>query len=56
MVKNVLNRDIPVLIYNGDKDYICNWVGGNNWVNNLDWKYAKEFRATEKKKVKHGEH
>ncbi|KAG5975252.1 hypothetical protein E4U55_007754 [Claviceps digitariae] len=28
---------IPVLIYAGDIDYICNWLGNRAWVNALDW-------------------
>lgn len=39
-VKDILDRDINVLIYNGDKDYICNWIGSHLWVNHLDWKKA----------------
>lgn len=33
----LLDNDVPILIYNGDKDYICNWVGGLAWTNALDW-------------------
>ena len=37
MVRNLLERGLNVLVYNGDKDYICNWEGSQNWVNNLEW-------------------
>lgn len=56
MVQNVLNKDLNVLIYNGDKDYICNWEGGKIWTNALQWKSGDDFRKTEVKKVKYGEH
>lgn len=56
MVTSVLNKDLNVLVYNGDKDYICNWEGGSNWTNKLDWKEAENYRKTEVKKGKYGEH
>lgn len=34
---------IPVLIYAGDLDYICNWLGNRAWVNALDWPGKKAF-------------
>lgn len=36
-VKNILDKNLKVLIYNGDKDYICNWEGSQRWVNALEW-------------------
>jgi cathepsin A (carboxypeptidase C) len=33
----LLDNDIPILIYNGDKDYICNWMGGLAWTEALEW-------------------
>lgn len=33
----LLDAGIPVLIYSGDKDWICNWKGGQAWINALDW-------------------
>jgi cathepsin A (carboxypeptidase C) len=39
-LKDLLNeQNINVLIYNGDKDYICNWIGGLDWTNALLWDY-----------------
>lgn len=33
----LLDNDIPILIYHGDKDYICNWMGGLAWTEALEW-------------------
>lgn len=42
-VIDILDKGLKVLIYNGDKDYICNWVGGEMWVRSLLWKGKKDF-------------
>ena len=39
----LLDNDIPILIYNGDKDYICNWIGGLKWTNALEWKGKDDY-------------
>ncbi|KAJ3498382.1 hypothetical protein NLG97_g1159 [Lecanicillium saksenae] len=36
VVPNLLTQ-IPVLIYAGDADYICNWLGNRAWTKALDW-------------------
>ena len=33
----LLDAGLPVLIYNGDQDYICNWYGGTRWTDALVW-------------------
>ena len=40
----LLDNDVPILIYNGDKDYICNWVGGLAWTEALDWTGYEGFK------------
>lgn len=42
-VTSLLEKDIPVLIYAGDKDFICNWLGNEAWTKNLDWNKAEKF-------------
>lgn len=32
-----------VLIYSGDKDFICNWRGGEQVANKIEWKGKEEF-------------
>ncbi|KAI5783580.1 Alpha/Beta hydrolase protein [Geopyxis carbonaria] len=32
-----LLKQIPVLIYAGDADYICNWLGNHAWTEKLEW-------------------
>ncbi|KAH3686451.1 hypothetical protein WICPIJ_002572, partial [Wickerhamomyces pijperi] len=44
-VVNLLEQDVPVLIYAGDKDFICNWLGNEAWSNALPWSGHEEFEA-----------
>jgi cathepsin A (carboxypeptidase C) len=34
-ITDVLETGLDVLVYSGDKDYVCNWRGGEAWVNEL---------------------
>jgi len=43
-VADLLNDDIPALIYAGDVDFICNYMGNRAWTLNLDWKSGDDFR------------
>jgi carboxypeptidase C (cathepsin A) len=44
-VPELLAQNIPVLIYHGDKDYICNWYGGREWTKALAWPGQACFNA-----------
>jgi carboxypeptidase C (cathepsin A) len=35
-----------VLIYAGDQDYICNWLGNHAWTNALPWPHQAAFNTT----------
>lgn len=49
-VVNLLNSKVKVLVYSGDKDWICNWRGGEAWTNSLDWSGKEDFNKDEYKK------
>jgi cathepsin A (carboxypeptidase C) len=36
-ITNILNSGVEVLVYSGDKDFICNWRGGEAWTNAVQW-------------------
>ncbi|KAJ9070838.1 hypothetical protein DSO57_1003303 [Entomophthora muscae] len=36
-IPQLLSSGIRVLIYAGDADFICNWLGNKAWTLNLDW-------------------
>ncbi|KAJ3021549.1 UNVERIFIED_CONTAM: hypothetical protein HDU68_009582 [Siphonaria sp. JEL0065] len=36
-VAEVLEGGIKVLVYAGDADYVCNWVGNEAWLNAMKW-------------------
>eukprot|EP00542_Grammatophora_oceanica_P009745 CAMPEP_0194036104 /NCGR_PEP_ID=MMETSP0009_2-20130614/8485_1 /TAXON_ID=210454 /ORGANISM="Grammatophora oceanica, Strain CCMP 410" /LENGTH=537 /DNA_ID=CAMNT_0038677719 /DNA_START=49 /DNA_END=1662 /DNA_ORIENTATION=+ len=44
-IADLLNDDIPALIYAGDVDYICNYLGNKAWSYQLKWSGGDEFRA-----------
>lgn len=41
----MLENGIRVLIYAGDVDFICNWMGNKAWTQALPWSGAKDFNA-----------
>lgn len=43
---DLLNDGIEVLIYAGDQDYICNWLGNQAWTQVLPWDHQKEYQST----------
>jgi cathepsin A (carboxypeptidase C) len=44
-VKDLLEGGIPTLIYAGDTDFICNWIGNKAWTLALDWSGAAAFNG-----------
>ncbi|THY68808.1 carboxypeptidase Y-like protein A [Aureobasidium pullulans] len=39
-------KEIPVLIYAGSLDFICNWLGNQAWTEALEWPGHKDFKKT----------
>jgi len=39
------NSDLEVLVYSGDKDWICNWRGGEAWTEATKWGSKDDFNA-----------
>lgn len=48
-VKDLINAGIPALIYAGDVDFICNYLGNKAWTLGLDWDHKDEFTNAEEK-------
>jgi cathepsin A (carboxypeptidase C) len=44
--------EIPVLIYAGDADYICNWLGNQAWTEALEWPGQKSFNKAKIEDIK----
>ena len=54
LIPGILDQ-IPVLIYAGDADYICNWLGNHAWTEKLEWSGKKGFNKEELADLKHSE-
>jgi carboxypeptidase C (cathepsin A) len=39
----LLDKGIPVVLYNGEDDIIINTPGARSWIRNLDWEYIHQF-------------
>ncbi|CAI5512908.1 unnamed protein product [Closterium sp. Naga37s-1] len=48
-VRYVLNNGLRVLIYAGEKDFICNWIGNSWWLRSLKWKDQGAYRKAKYK-------
>ena len=46
-VAALLERGVRVLIYVGDYDFACNWVGNERWTRELEWSGRAAFAAQE---------
>eukprot|EP00588_Corethron_pennatum_P014123 CAMPEP_0194265376 /NCGR_PEP_ID=MMETSP0169-20130528/640_1 /TAXON_ID=218684 /ORGANISM="Corethron pennatum, Strain L29A3" /LENGTH=536 /DNA_ID=CAMNT_0039005827 /DNA_START=74 /DNA_END=1684 /DNA_ORIENTATION=- len=46
-VADLLDDGIPALMYAGDVDYICNYLGNRAWTKSLEWKGRDDFNAAE---------
>merc|ERR1712039_931769 len=49
LLPDLLAGGIKVLIYAGDVDYICNWLGNMKWTQKLDWPHKADFIAAPNK-------
>jgi len=48
-IPDLLHDGLEVLIYAGDVDYICNWLGNKKWVKALEWEGKENFNLAEDK-------
>jgi len=48
----LLQAGVNVLVYSGTEDFICNYLGGQAWVNDLKWSGQKQFQSLDLKEWK----
>jgi len=46
-VAELLHAGVPALIYAGDTDFICNYLGNRAWTLELEWQHRPGFRRAE---------
>lgn len=48
-IPEMLEAGIRALVYSGKEDFICNWYGGRDWAQSMDWSGSKNFGAKQHK-------
>ncbi|CAN6675059.1 vacuolar serine-type carboxypeptidase Atg42p [Trichomonascus vanleenenianus] len=43
-ITSILQHKVPILIYAGDKDFICNWLGNQAWTKAIEWQGKAAFQ------------
>eukprot|EP00879_Flechtneria_rotunda_P003621 GHRR01003858.1.p2 GENE.GHRR01003858.1~~GHRR01003858.1.p2 ORF type:complete len:135 (+),score=47.73 GHRR01003858.1:1563-1967(+) len=43
----LLEDNIRVMIYAGDRDLICNWLGNRRWVDQLQWQGSEGWSTAQ---------
>jgi len=46
VIPALLSNNYEVLIYSGMLDFICNWVGGEDWTTQMPWSGQNQFSNT----------
>ena len=54
LLTDLLTSGVKVLLYHGELDMICNWVGGEMAANSIDWFGEVQFKATKFKNIGFG--
>jgi len=49
LLPDMLADGISTLIYAGDVDFICNWLGNKKWTLKMEWPHKADFNAAEDK-------
>merc|ERR1711862_1069488 len=44
-VVRILASGRRVVVYNGDADYVLNWIGSKAWVTGLNWPHRADWDA-----------
>ncbi len=47
-------KKVKVMVYSGEKDFICNWRGGEAWVNNFEWDGHAEYNKLQYANMTYG--
>ena len=46
-VLNLINKNVRIMGYYGELDWICNWMGGYQWMKDLVWPGQSAFNAAQ---------
>lgn len=44
LVSQLLDQDLQILVFVGDQDLICNYIGNRAWIDGLEWQLSEEWK------------